>query len=182
MIFKGKFMTKLKLIFTFLLFISCIGIASGQENFDDPNTSPPENQQRRPSLLRELDLTKEQIQEIRRINQSNVQNIRPAQERVAEARRNLDDAIYDENMNEATVKLKLREFQEAQAEVAKIRAHTEFSIRKVLTPEQLTRFRELRQRFDQVRRDRQQNQKPLRMRNQMKNQRRNNSQTSPPNR
>ena len=65
----------------------------------------------------------------------------------------LDQAIYAEKVDEATVQIRLREFQDAQAEVARIRANTEFSIRKVLTPDQLLRFRELRQRFEQFRRE-----------------------------
>ena len=116
-----------------------------------------QEQQRRPNLLRELGLTQEQMSQIREINQSNRQNIKAAQEKVADTRMKLDQAIYAEKVDEATVQIRLREFQDAQAEVAKIRANTEFSIRKVLTPDQLLRFRELRQRFEQFRRDRRQN-------------------------
>ena len=168
-------MSKLKLIFTILLLFTCFGIVSAQDNQDD-DMPPPQNQQRRPNLLRELGLTQEQMSQIREINQSNRQNIKAAQEKVGDTRMKLDQAIYAEKVDEATVQIRLREFQDAQAEVARIRANTEFSIRKVLTPDQLLRFRELRQRFEQFRRDRRQNDQPLKRRIEMQNQRRNNLQ------
>lgn len=167
-------MSKLKLFFTILLLFTCFGIISAQDKFDED--APPQNEQRRPNLLRELGLTQEQISQIREINQSNRQNTRASQQKVAEARFNLDQAIYAEPADESVVQTRLREFQSAQAEIAKIRAHTEFSIRKVLTPEQLLRFRELRQTFEQFKRERQENDQPLRMRNRLRNQQRNNRQ------
>ena len=100
-------------------------------------------------LLRELGLTKDQVKEIRRINQSNRGDIRAAQQKVGEARRNLDQAIYAEKVDEAAVQERLREFQDAQADIAAIRFNTEFAIRKILTPEQLLKFRDLRERFEQ---------------------------------
>lgn len=165
-------MSKLKLFFTILLLFTSFGIVSAQDDRNDD--MPPPNQNRRPNLLRELGLSPEQIGQIRSINQSNRENIKAAHKRVGETRMKLDQAIYAEKVDEATVQTQLSEFQEAQAEVARIRANTEFAIRKVLTPEQLLRFRELRQRFEQFRRDRQQNDNPMKMRKEMRNQRRNN--------
>lgn len=170
-------MSKLKLFFTTMLFLfSCFGIVSAQDNSVDE--IPQENQPKRnrPNLLSELDLTPEQVRQIRRINQSNRQNIRAAQQKVGAARRDLDEAIYAERADEASVQIRLREFQDAQAEIARIRADNEFSIRKVLTPEQLVRFVELRQQYEQFRNNRRQNPNQFRMRNQLRNQRRMNRQ------
>jgi Spy/CpxP family protein refolding chaperone len=172
-------MSKLKILLTILFLTISFGIVQAQDNFDDDN-QPPEEKPERPNLLRELGLTQEQIREIRTVNQANRQDLRAAQAKVGEARRNLDQAIYSENADEATVKQKLKDFQDAQAEIARIRALTEFSIRKILTPEQLVRFRELRQQFEQMRRERRQNQNPLRMRQMRRNQRRNNDRQQPP--
>ncbi len=169
-------MPKINFLYVFIILIFCIGFVRAQDNFDD--NPPPNQRDQRPNLLRELGLSPEQIREIRQINQSNRQNMRAAQDKVAETRRNLDQAIYAENPDEATVKQRLKEFQDAQAEIARIRAVTEFSIRKILTTEQLIRFRELRQRFEQERRERQQN--PIRMRNQRRNQRENSQFPQPP--
>src|SRR6185437_14226405 len=44
-------------------------------------------------------------------------------------------------------KARLNELQQAQAEVARIRFTNELAIRKILTPEQLGRFRDLRREF-----------------------------------
>lgn len=173
-------MLKLKYIFTVLFLLTFAGIAAAQDDQDEP--PPRENQrQERPNLLRELDLTREQVQQIREINQTNRRELRAAQQKVGEARRNLDQAIYAEKADDANVQLKLREFQDAQADAARLRANIEFQIRKVLTPEQLIRFRELRQNFEQFKDERQKNPDQFRMRNQFRNKRLNNRPPPPQN-
>lgn len=173
-------MSNIKFLSTIIILFFFFGIVSAQDNFDDDNQLP-ERKQQRPKLLRELDLTEEQIREIQTINQANLQDLRAAQAKAGEARRNLDQAIYAENADEATIKQRLKEFQDAQSEIYRIRTLTEFSIRKILTPEQLVRFRELRQSFEQFRRNRQlRNQNPLRMRQMRRNQRRNAERQQPP--
>ncbi|MGQ0542339.1 MAG: Spy/CpxP family protein refolding chaperone [Blastocatellia bacterium] len=105
----------------------------------------------RPNLLRELGLTQDQIRQIRRMNAENKALMNDAQRRLREANRDLDMAIYSDSLNENEVAERLKTLQIAQAEVAKLRFNSELAIRKVLTPEQLVRFRELRLRFNQVR-------------------------------
>jgi len=105
------------------------------------------NQARRPSLLAELNLSTEQIRQIRRINRENQPLLREAQKRLREARINLDRAIYADNLDEAEVRARLKAVNLDQAEVIKLRSTTEFAVRKVLTPEQLVRFREVRRRY-----------------------------------
>lgn len=172
-------MSKLKYFFTVLILLTFVGIAAAQDERDE--NPPPDDAPRRPNLLRELDLTQEQVRQIREINQSNHQEIRAAQKRVGEARRNLDQAIYEEKTDDANIQSKLREFQDAQAEIARLRANVEFSIRKVLTREQLIRFRELRQEFEQFRNNRRGNPNQFRMRNQLRNKRLNKRQMPPQN-
>lgn len=172
-------MSKFKFILTFLFLFTFAGFAAAQDVQDD---QPPANQKRqRPNLLSELDLTPEQVRQIRDINQSNRQELRNAQIKVGETRRNLDQAIYAEKADEANVQSRLREFQDAQADAARLRANIEFQIRKVLTPEQLIRFRELRENFGQFRNNRRQNSDKFRMRNQFRNRRLNNRQMPPQN-
>ncbi|KAK0039376.1 periplasmic heavy metal sensor [Biomphalaria pfeifferi] len=96
-------------------------------------------------------LTPDQMKAIRRLNAEKKADVQEAQRKAAEARRNLDIAIYSDNADDAEVKMRLEEFQNAQTEVIKIRATVEYEIRKILTPEQVVRFRQLRQRFAQVR-------------------------------
>lgn len=149
-------MFKFKLIFVSLIFILSFSTAKAQEE-PNPNNPPPEgfHQPNRPNLMRELGLTPEQVQQIRFINGENRDKMREAQFRLREAHRNLDQAIYADQIDEQLVRTRLRELVEAQAEIARIRTMTELAIRKVLTPEQLIRFRELRQRFAERRQNRQ---------------------------
>jgi hypothetical protein len=74
-----------------------------------------------------------------------------AQRRLREANRELDMAIYSDTVSDESFQSKLRAFQEAQSEVTRLRFQNELSIRKILTPEQLTLFREIRRRFANAR-------------------------------
>ena len=147
------------------LFLSAVGlllsagIAFGQET---PLDDGPQHNDGRPmagqpgdlkrDLMGQLGLSPEQMQQIRRMNMTRRPLIRDAQMHLREAMRALDDAIYAEQLNEADVQTRLREFQLAQSEVGKVRFETELAVRKILTPEQLVRFREMRQRFEEERR------------------------------
>lgn len=105
----------------------------------------------RNNALRQLGLSREQVQQIRRMNMERKPLMDAAQLRFREANRSLDEAIYADQVNDGDVQTRLKELQLAQADVARIRFMNELSVRKILTPDQLTRFRELRQRFEQVR-------------------------------
>ena len=118
------------------------GEGSGDERADD----------RRPNLLEELGLLPEQLQQIRRMNQERRGAIRDARLKMGEAARNLDMAIYADVVNDADVKSRLKEFQAAEAELSRLRFESELAVRKILTPEQLVRFRELRRQFAEERR------------------------------
>lgn len=136
----------LTLIFTgFLLTAFCFAVKAQQEPL--PNDAPQLNlnQPRRPNLLAELDLSPQQIKRIRRINAERRPLLREAQQKVRDANRNLDQAIYADTADETEIRSRLKDVQLAQSEVSKIRSMIEYAVRKVLTPEQLVKFRELRQ-------------------------------------
>jgi len=123
-----------------------------------PPEGPPSQRQMaddRPNLLKELGLTPEQLQQIRRMNQARRPLMEEAGRRVREANRSLDMAIYADTLNEEDVAARLREFQLAQAEVAKLRFRGELELRKILNPEQLNKFRQLRDQFGRRREMRQ---------------------------
>lgn len=103
------------------------------------------------NLLRQLGLSREQIQRVRRMNAARRPMIRAAQLRFREANRHLDAAIYADEINEEDVRARLRDVQLAQADLIRIRSMDELAVRRILTPDQLLRFRELRTRFDRVR-------------------------------
>ena len=153
-------MLKIKLLFT-LLFLTLAFSAAQAQNPDNVQKRQFDEPQR-PQLLRELGLRPDQVRQIQMINGENREKIREANFRLHEARKSLDAAIYADNADAALFETRLREFQNAQAEVIKIRAMTELAIRKILTPEQLIRFRELRAKFEEFRQDRREFRQELR--------------------
>ena len=120
-----------------------------------PAETPPPAAQKpfnmRMAVLGELGLSREQMQQIRRVNQERKPLMDAAQARLREANRVLDEAIYSDQINENDFQEKLKDSQFAQAEVAKIRFMNEFAVRRILTPDQLVRFRVLRQKFEEAR-------------------------------
>jgi Spy/CpxP family protein refolding chaperone len=102
-------------------------------------------------MLHQLGLSPEQVQQIRQIHVEQKPQMEAAQKRLREATRALNEAIYADQVNEADVHARIKERQIAQANVDRIRFMTEFAVRKVLTPEQLVRFREMREQFERMR-------------------------------
>lgn len=144
-------------LFLFMLAVMITGslTAFGQDGPppDDAQRPSDRPEAQRPNLLAALGLSPEQVQQIRRMNQGRRMEMRRAQHRVGEATRALDVAIYADTFSEADYQSRLKDFHAAQAEVARLRFESELSIRKVLTPEQLVKFRDIREQFAQKRRD-----------------------------
>ena len=105
----------------------------------------------RPNLLAELGLTPDQIRQIRRANQERRPAMMEAQRKMREANRNLDLAIYGDNVSDTEFQTRLKEFSAAQSELQRLRFESELTVRKILTPEQLVKFREMRRRFAEAR-------------------------------
>lgn len=132
--------------------------AEGQSR-DTQRPAANQPQDIRVNVLRQLGLSPEQIQRIRRMNAERKPLMDEAQKRFRDANRSLDEAIYADQVIDQDFQDRLKAVQRTQAEVARIRSINELSVRKILTPEQLQRFRELRRRFEE-RRDNLQNQRP----------------------
>jgi Spy/CpxP family protein refolding chaperone len=113
----------------------------------------------RGQLFRQLDLSREQIRQIRELNMERRPLMEAAQQRMRDATHALDAAIYADEVDDARVQAGLNEVQAAQAEVQRLRYTNELAIRRILLPDQLVRFRELRERFEQARRDLQERRK-----------------------
>lgn len=149
--------------FSFALLAAVVGLAPAANAQDEgPENRPPQNNAGRHSahpgdgrdnMLRRLGLSEDQIQQIRAINMERRPDMAEAHKRVREATRALDAAIYADKIDEADVQQRIKDVQVAQAEVARLRFMTELAVRQVLTPEQLVRFREMRQRFERSRDD-----------------------------
>ena len=139
-----------------LLIVAVVAISSQSLAQGPPPDGPPPGDRpddHRPNLLAELGLSPEQVQQIRKMNQERRALTMRAQRRMGEANRALNEAIYADNFSDADYQVKLKEFQAAQTEVDRLRFESEVSVRKVLTPEQLVKFRELREQFAQKRRE-----------------------------
>ena len=167
-----------KILSPLVLILAVAGLAIAQ---DQPPQNPPSGDQR-PNVLAQLGLSQEQLQQFRRRNAEHRPLMDAAQKRLREANRELDVAIYSDTLSEEAFQSKLRAFQEAQGEVTRLRFENELSIRKILTPEQLTLFRELRRRFSNARdfmKERQQ-QRRRRMQDRMQPRSPNDQQKQPP--
>ena len=138
--------------FTFFFIISLFAFVfpafSSAVSAQEPGMPPPataaQDDKRGEPLFRQLNLSPEQIEQIRVINRETREQMRQAAQKQRDARRAIDAAIYADNPNEAEVEQRAREFGDAQAEFSKMRARTEFRIRRILSAEQLAKFRELR--------------------------------------
>ncbi len=138
----------------FIMILAFAGVftAAAQDGKQPDNqTVTNQSQDPRANALRELGLSPDQLRQIRQINIERKPLMEDAQRRLREANRALDEAIYADRVNEADVQARLKDLHLAQAEVARLRFMHEFAVRKVLTPEQLVRFRTIRQNFEQAR-------------------------------
>ncbi len=151
-VISSNLMRNLALFSIFLLAGSAFGQGSGAAG-SEPNENPLPRP--RPNLLRELGLSAEQIRQIRTLNMELRPTREASQRQLRESNRELDQAIYAENVDEAVVADKLRLYQAAQAALAKINFENELAVRKILTPEQLIRFREIRRKFAEARQNNQ---------------------------
>ena len=133
------------ILFTFLLIFSVFSANAQQDVQENQPTDRPNIRPQR--LFEQLGLSREQIQQIRRINQEKQPLMKEAQSKLREANSALDLAIYADTINEEEIKTRLKDVQLAQAEVVKIRSMMELEVRKVLTAEQLAKFRKLRDDF-----------------------------------
>jgi len=142
-------MLRLNLLFLFVMLLALPILAQ-----DEPVLEPQRravNQQPQINMLRQLGLGRDQIQRLQRINRERKPLMDAAQEKLRNANRSLDEAIYADEVSDTDVQAKLKEVQIAQADVFRIRFMNELAIRRLLTPEQLVRFRNMRQRFENAR-------------------------------
>ena len=137
----------LSLFFVVLTMIFSFSAVKAQDEIPPDNQNRRANGERRPNLLAELGLTLEQRRQIRRLNLEKRPLERDARQRLHEAIRKLDQAIYADNMNETEIQARLKNVQTAQSELLKIRFTNELAVRRILTVEQLSKFRDLREQF-----------------------------------
>lgn len=114
-----------------------------------PQTNTAQNIDRQPDrpvdLFRALNLSPEQQAQIKGIRRQNREARIIAAEHLQRAQRELDEAIYADNVNQLIVTERQRELAAAQSESVRVETQGQLNIRRVLTPEQLGTLRGLRQ-------------------------------------
>ena len=95
------------------------------------------------------------MQQIRKLKSPTLRLSIEAHKRLREATRLLDEAIYADYADDADIQDKLQQLQQAQAEVSKLRYTNELAVRRLLTQEQLLRFREMRRQYEEAQTERQ---------------------------
>jgi Spy/CpxP family protein refolding chaperone len=134
--------------------------------------TPPQQQQAAPAqqqqatsptaqsgeLMSQLNLTQDQVEKIKAIREEQKEARKAVNRRVQVARRALDEAIYLNDPDDATVEARARELADAQADALRLQSIGELRIRRVLTPEQLVTFRELRRQARQAQAERRRDQ------------------------
>jgi len=138
----------------FLLAITAIlGVGTWAQDAPPPDESAAQFAPQRPNLLEGLGLSQDQVRQIQVMNRGRKPKMDAAQRQLREAERALSLAIYGDVVDDANVETKLRDFQQAQAAVATIRFRSELELRKILTPDQLMKFRSMRARMAEARQD-----------------------------
>lgn len=151
----GKFMALMACALLLLAIFSPSNVLA-QEEQGPPPRGEAEGRPNSPEgdLVRQLNLTPEQIGKIRAIREGNREMRRQVMQRIRAARMALDRAIYVENADEAVIEQRSRELAEAQGAQIRLQAMTELGVRRILTPEQLQTFLSLRERAENERRGR----------------------------
>jgi Spy/CpxP family protein refolding chaperone len=135
-----------------LLLLACAPAAPARAQSPAEGVQPPSREQPprpRPggngrALVRALNLSPAQRAEIARIRREVAPQTRAANLRARRARRALEEAIYGPAADESLIEQRAEEVAAAESARVRLRAQTELRIRRLLTPEQLDAFRELR--------------------------------------
>jgi Spy/CpxP family protein refolding chaperone len=140
-----------------LLFLALLKPAQAQNPPLQTQTDQNLSQQvQADQMLGPLNLTPDQIQKIKAINSELRDQRQAANLRLRQAQRALAEAVESPNPNEPTIEQRSREVADAQAATIRLRSLTEARILQVLTPEQRMKLREIRERNQALRRERNQ--------------------------
>lgn len=146
--YKGKLFTLM------LALITTAGAGSRVLGQNQPTPPEPQSGGRLGDPIRQLNLTPDQLVQIRTIRQQTNVERATINRRVVEANRALEAALDTDTPDEAVVEERIRELSEAQAAAMRMRISTEVKIRRVLTLEQRALLRALRQQAQELKRDR----------------------------
>ena len=145
-------------IMSFVITIACCVTVVAQDP-QMPQSPPPTDP------IEQLRLTPEQRQKIRAIRESSRQERAMVNQRLRETNVALQQAMDAESIDEALIEERLRDAAAAQAAAMRSRIQNELKIRRVLTREQLIILKSLQAQAHELKRERNQNQRPVRQGN-----------------
>jgi Spy/CpxP family protein refolding chaperone len=146
----GRIVTLLALL-TVLAFPAAMLPVAGQ-SAQQPAIAP--ESQQGGDLIRQLNLTPEQREQIRSIRQGNQAERVAVNQRLRETNQALEEALDSDTPDEAIVEQRVRDVAAAQTSAMRIRILTEIKVRRVLTAEQRTILRSLQRQALDLQRER----------------------------
>lgn len=136
-------------LFLLLLLLFCAAQSARAQGGGEglrPQEAAQEPAEQNANLANELKLTPEQIGRIAAIREQTKDERRRINQRVRQAQRALEEAIYADDASQSLIDERMRELSAAQADSTRLRVRTEMNIRSALRPEQLAALREIRMR------------------------------------
>ena len=144
-------------ILTLLALLAVIGFPATLASVSGQSTQQPAaapEPQQGGDLIRQLNLTPEQREQIRAIREDKQTERATVNQRLRESNRALEEALDTDNPDEVVIEQRVRELAAAQAAAMRIRILTELRIRRVLTSEQRALLKSLQQQARELQRDR----------------------------
>lgn len=144
-------------ILTLLALLAVIGFPATLASVSGQSTQQPAaapEPQQGGDLIRQLNLTPEQREQIRAIREDKQTERAAVNQRLRESNRALEEALDTDNPDEVVIEQRVRELAAAQAAAMRIRILTELRIRRVLTSEQRALLKSLQQQARELQRDR----------------------------
>lgn len=128
-----------------------------QTNAQNQNSAPATQPTNTPAqnLPAQLNFTPQQEQQWREINREFRSQEMTATFKVRQARLALNDAMEAANPNEEQIKQRAKDLADAQSAVTQLQALRQARVLQLLTPEQRIKLKELRERAQEMRRERQ---------------------------
>ncbi len=126
-----------------LVTVACTALSNAQAQ--QPPANEPQQDGGGGDPIRQLNLTPEQREQIRSIRQQTNVERAAINQRVGTANRALEAALDSDNPDEAAVEQRMKDLAAAQADAMRMRITTEVKIRRVLTIEQRSILRTLRE-------------------------------------
>jgi len=142
-----------------LLVLATLTVFAQSPQDSQSNAAPPGAG---PDIMEQLRLTPDQAQKIRQMQRQTREERAAIGDRLREANRALEDALYAPTLDEALIEQRMQAVAAAQSAQLRMRIQTEMRIRRVLNPDQLAVWSDLRLKAGDVIRNRKDNARPIR--------------------